>query len=169
MTHERIRDEITMLRHQARLTHSAVLVNVDGLTHEDSLLHPDPGGNCLNWVLGHLLWVDQRMLRRLGQPQVMPETALARYARGSAPIEDPAEAIEMTKLAAAWSNSLPRIEAGLAALTPEALNTLAGDGPTNNPSETVRSLLHTLIFHQAYHAGQTGVLRRMAGKAGAIR
>ena len=169
MTHDRIRDEINMLRHQARLTHSAVLVNVEGLTHEDSLHHPAPCGNCLNWVLGHLLWVDQKMLRRLDQPQVMPETTLARYARGSAPIEDPAEAIDMATLAAAWSTSLPRIEAGLAALTPEVLNTPAGDSPTNNPNETVRSLLHTLIFHQAYHAGQTGVLRRLAGKDGAIR
>jgi len=91
-----------MLRHQARLTHGAVRTNVDGLTHEDSLLQPQPGGNCLNWVVGHLLFVDQRMLRRLGQTPVMSD-------------------------------------------------------------------LHTLIFHQAYHAGQTGILRRLAGKEGAIR
>jgi uncharacterized damage-inducible protein DinB len=26
-----------------------------------------------------------------------------------------------------------------------------------------------LMFHQAYHAGQTAVLRRIAGKEGAIR
>jgi uncharacterized damage-inducible protein DinB len=41
--------------------------------------------------------------------------------------------------------------------------------PTNNPKETVRSLLATVFFHQAYHVGQTGLLRRIAGKEGAIK
>jgi len=41
--------------------------------------------------------------------------------------------------------------------------------PTGNPNETVRTLLTTIMFHQAYHAGQTAVLRRIAGKEGAIR
>ena len=46
MTHERVRHETGMLRHQAHLTHRAVRMNVEGLTHEDSLLQPQPGGNC---------------------------------------------------------------------------------------------------------------------------
>ena len=25
------------------------------LDHTDSLLQPQPGGNCLNWVMGHLV------------------------------------------------------------------------------------------------------------------
>ena len=36
-------------------------------------------------------------------------------------------------------------------------------------SWTVRSIINTVMFHQAYHAGQTAVLRRIAGKEGAIR
>ncbi|HWZ59236.1 MAG TPA: SRPBCC domain-containing protein [Gemmatimonadaceae bacterium] len=166
---ERIRDEIDMLRHQARLTHECVRLNVDGLTHQDSLRQPQPGGNCLNWIIGHLLCVDQRMLRRLGQTPVMPDTDLARYDRGSPPIEDPADALDLSTLISAWNESSPRIDAGLATLTPDALDARASFSPTNNPNETVRSLLHTLIFHQAYHAGQTGILRRLAGKEGAIR
>ena len=169
MTHDGIRHETDMLRHQARLTHGAVRMNVEGLTHEDSLLQPEPGGNCLNWVVGHLLFVDQRMLGRLGQTPVLPLTDLARYERGSDPIQDPADALDLATLIAAWNESLPRIDAGLAALTPEALDTRSGFSTNNDPNETVRSLLHTLIFHQAYHAGQTGILRRLAGKAGAIR
>lgn len=38
-----------------------------------------------------------------------------------------------------------------------------------NPEETVSSLLTVVLFHRGYHAGQTGILRRIAGKAGAIR
>ena len=32
-----------------------MLKQVDGLSHADSLLQPQPGGNCLNWVMGHLV------------------------------------------------------------------------------------------------------------------
>lgn len=33
----------------------------------------------------------------------------------------------------------------------------------------MRSILATVLFRQAYHAGQTGILRRLAGKEEAIR
>lgn len=58
---------------------------------------------------------------------------------------------------------------GLARLAPEALDAPAPFSPRNKGDETVRSLLSILVFHQAYHTGQTALLRRMAGKAGAIR
>ena len=45
----------------------------------------------------------------------------------------------------------------------------APHSPSGNPDETVRSLLTTVFFHQAYHAGQTALLRRIAGREGAIR
>jgi uncharacterized damage-inducible protein DinB len=61
-----------------------------------------------------------------------------------------------------------RIDVGLADLTSEALDAPAPASPNNDPDETVRSLLALVSFHQAYHAGQTGLLRRIAGKDGAI-
>jgi hypothetical protein len=164
-----IRGEIDLLRQQSRLIHQGVRWNLDGLTHEDSLVQPVPYGNCLNWVIGHLLMVDQRMLRRLGQPQAMSEETLAPYDRGSRPLEDPSDAVDLGLLLAAWNESGPRIDAGLAALTPAAFEAQTGFSPTGNAGETVRTLLTTLMFHQAYHAGQTGVLRRIAGKPGAIK
>ena len=30
-------------------------VNVKGLSHEDSLVQPPAGGNCLNWVAAHIV------------------------------------------------------------------------------------------------------------------
>jgi hypothetical protein len=40
--------------------------------------------------------------------------------------------------------------------------------PTNDPNETVGSLIAGFVFHDAYHAGQTGLLRRIAARGGAI-
>lgn len=162
--------EVDMLRQQARTIHQVVLNNVAGITHEDSLTQPLPAGNCLNWVVGHLVHIDQRILRRLDQPAVISPDSVDRYKRGSFALTDPSEAIPLPTLVDAWTASAPGIDAGLAALTPAALASHVGPTPANNnPTDTVCALLTFLMFHQAYHAGQTGILRRLAGKPGAIK
>ena len=161
--------EVRVLRHQVRAIHRVVKLNVDGLTQDESLIQPQPGGNCLNWVIGHLLWVYDQMLPMVGQSPVLGTDTLKRYARGTPHIQNPAEALDLARLMAAWDEAAQRMEAGLESLTPEALDQPAPLSPTNNPNETVSSLLSSVFFHQAYHAGQTGLLRRMAGKECALR
>jgi uncharacterized damage-inducible protein DinB len=160
--------EIDLWRHQTRMTRDVVGANVAGLSHEDSLAQPRPGGNCLNWVVGHLVWVYNGVLPLVSQDPVMDQEVLAHYARGAAPIQDRAEALTFEEILTAWSQAVERVDAGLAGLSPDVLDRPA-PSPSGNPKETVRSLLTTVMFHQAYHAGQTAVLRRIAGKEGAIR
>jgi len=160
--------EIDLWRHQHRMTRDVVGANVAGLTHEDSLVQPRPGGNCLNWIVGHLLSVYNGTLPLLSQEPILEKGALDHYVRGAAPIRDRAEALDFQKLMTAWNEAVERIDAGLAGLSPEMLDRPAAS-PTGNPDETIRSLITTVMFHQAYHAGQTAVLRRIAGKEGAIR
>ena len=69
----------------------------------------------------------------------------------------------------ALNEAAERVDAGLAALGPDLLDQPAPTSPSGDPDETVRTLLTTVMWHQAYHTGQTGVLRRIAGKEGAIR
>lgn len=160
--------EIELLRHQARITHHVVRLNTQGVTQEESLLQPEPAGNCLNWVVGHLVAVYERALPLLGQEPVMEPGAMARYDRGSPPLRDPARAMPLADLLTAWDEGSRRMDAGLAALSPAALGAPAAFSPGGDPDETTRSLLATLLFHQGYHAGQTGILRRLAGREGAI-
>ena len=160
--------EIETFRHQAGMARDVVRINTDGVTHEESLIQPHPGGNCLNWVVGHLVCIYNNALPLLGQEPVMEKDALKRYDRGSSPLRDPADAMSFGELLAAWDRLAERVDAGLAGLTPEYLDQPAPFSPGDNPNETVRSLVSTVLFHQAYHAGQTGVLRRLAGKPGAI-
>jgi len=164
-----ISGEVRVLRRQLSATHKVVKMNVDGLTQQDSLIQPQPGGNCLNWNLGHLLCVYDRLLPILGQKPVLGVETLRRYDRGSAQLQNPAEALDLAVLMRAWDEAAQRVEAGLESLTPEVLDQRAPWSPTNDPEETARSLVSAVFFHQAYHAGQTGLLRRMAGKAGALR
>jgi uncharacterized damage-inducible protein DinB len=87
----------------------------------------------------------------------------------AAPIQDRAEALSFEEMLNAWNQAVQRVDAGLAGLTPDVLDRPAPGSPSGNPNETVWSLLTTVMFHQAYHAGQTAVLQRVAGKEGAIR
>ncbi len=141
--------EIEVFRHNARTTHTVVRLNVDVLTHEESLIQPPPGGNCLNWVVGHRLCIYDEMLPMLGQKPVMGKGALKRYARGTPPLRDSAEAWEFRELMTAWDEAAQRIDAGLAGLTAKALDAPAPSTPNDDPGETVRSLLVLVFFHQA--------------------
>ena len=160
--------EIEMLRGQAHTINNILRLNLEGINHEESLHQPLSGVNCLNWVLGHLLFVYQQVLPLLGKEPVTVKASLERYRRGSAPLDDPAEAVSWSELTAAWEEAVKKVNAGLASLSPETLDSPAPFSPSKNPDETVRSLLALILFHQAYHAGQTGLLRRLAGKKGAI-
>jgi Protein of unknown function (DUF664) len=160
--------EIGGLRHQAQLTRNVVRLNLEGISHEQSLIQPQPAGNCSNWVVGHLIAVYNRVLPMLGQTPVDSAGDLTRYTRGSSALTRPSEAVRFGDLLSAWEEACVRIDAGLAALPPRKLEMLAPDSPTGDPNETVGSLLTVALFHQAYHAGQLGILRRIAGESGAI-
>ena len=162
--------ELGIFRRQAGGVNRTVKINLAGVTHEESMIQPGPGGNCINWVLGHLLSIYNQALPLLGQQPVLDQPTITRYARGSDAITDPADARRFEELMTAWDETVKRIDTGLAGLTPETLDrpAPAGSGPSE-PGDKVRDTLSVLMFHQGYHAGQTGVLRRLVGKAGAIK
>jgi uncharacterized damage-inducible protein DinB len=159
--------EVEVFRHQAGMIRQVLRLNVEGVSQEESLIQPQPAGNCLNFVVGHVVWTYSQLLPLLGQEMEFPE-GVKRYARGAPPVTGASEATELGELLAAWDQASQCVDDGLAALKPEKLDDPAPGSPTGNPNETVRSLLTTVFFHQAYHVGQTGVLRRVAGKPGAI-
>jgi Protein of unknown function (DUF664) len=160
--------EIGGMRQQARLTRDVVRMNLEGISHEQSLIQPKPAGNCSNWVVGHLVTVYNRVLPLLGQTPVESAGDLARYARGSSALTRASDAVLLRELVSAWDEACVRVDAGLAALPPRQLEMVIPDGPTGDPNETMGSLLAVVLFHQAYHAGQLGILRRIAGESGAI-
>jgi uncharacterized damage-inducible protein DinB len=160
---------IDVLRIQLQANQGILRRNTEGITHDESLRQPGCGGNCLNWLLGHLAWSNEQSLSALGQPPVLGDKALQRYHRGSSELHDPAEALPMEQLLGALNESYARIDAALATLTPEAMEAPAPFSPRKKADETVGSLLALISFHQAYHTGQTGIVRRLLGKEGAIK
>lgn len=159
--------EIALFRQNATIIHHAGMANTDGISHEESLANPEPAGSCANWIMGHLTLSYEQALPFLGQEPVLPEGALERYRRGSAPLAVDAEAVDFGELRDAFDEAASRFEAGLENLTPAALsrtqNFHGGKSET-----TLAKYLNFTLFHQAYHVGQLGVLRRIVGKEGAI-
>src|SRR5437762_4909444 len=66
----------SFLSRMYEISYGALFRNLEGITHEESLIEPTPAGNTLNWVLGHIVATRNRMLPMLGaQPFWPPEQA----------------------------------------------------------------------------------------------
>jgi len=144
-------------------SHMSLTRNLEGITHEESLRAPEPGGNSLNWVLGHLLYHRNVVMKLLNRPPVWDPEKAARYARGSAPLgpDDHPQPLESIRAELDRSQA-PLLEA-LRACTDEELA-----APLENGNPRAQGLLQ-LGFHEGYHGGQISMLRRFLGYAGAIQ
>jgi hypothetical protein len=141
------------------LTYWAIRRNVEGMSHEESLQGPEAGGNCANWVLGHVLQNRDRMLRLLDEAPVWTESESSRYARGSQPIQASESVVPLRRILHLLESSQ---QALLRGLDDEALLSKKTD------KGTLGDDLFTFSFHESYHAGQLGILRRLSNRQGAI-
>lgn len=161
--------ELDVLASLARTVDLTLRANLDGITHEESVIQPRPAGNCLNFILGHLVATYNQALPLVGQEPVVEHARIAQYDRGSAPLTSADAAVPFEELRGLWSGASRRFETGLLGLTSDYLDAPAPDSPSGNPDETIRSLLTVIAMHQAYHAGQVALARRLVGRPGAIR
>ena len=149
------------------LTEYVLKRNVEGLTHEDSLRQPQPGGNCANWTLGHIVRTRNNFLGMLAGKPLLDPQKFDRYEIN--PIEKDSDAVRWEELITAYDQLTGPIMESLGKLTPEKMAEKAPFSPSGNPNETIGSLLAAFTFHEAYHSGQIGLLRRLTGREGAIK
>ena len=153
-----------ILAEQYTLTYTNIQRQIDGLTHADSVLQLPFGGNCLNWTLGHITVTRWNVLAMAGDPdvqQVWNFGEARRYIPGSAPITRSEDAVPFETLVAVFDRTQERLLAILRTMTLSNL-----DKPVENATLGARlSFYHT---HEAYHAGQLEIYRRLAGKTDAI-
>lgn len=159
---------IDLLILQVSATHRAVRANTEGLTDQDALLQPTPAGNCLNWVLGHIMASRNTTLQLLGREPLREEVYAEVYGRGRSPLVDASGGLPFGTIMADYEESQAMIVQGLRELTRGRLAERIPSAASGDTDESVESLLAGLVFHEVYHAGQTGILRRIAGRSGAI-
>lgn len=137
---------------------------VEGLTHADSLLPLPFRGNCLNWVLGHIVQSRDRMLQVAGEESVWTPQQIARYQRDSEPITGPAaDVIPLEKMLADLATSQERLMDALERMTEGDLSVAGKEVIAGAPPWTIAQWLHFLLWHETYHVGQTEMLRQLTG------
>jgi uncharacterized damage-inducible protein DinB len=131
-----------------------------GLNHADSVLQPPARGNCLNWVLGHMLDTRNDVLKLLGQSGFLTEAQAKRYGYGSQPVcEDGGDILKLETAMALLEKSQSAIEAALGAASEE---TLAKEHKSFMGTTTLAFFLLIMYRHESYHLGQAELLRELA-------
>ena len=146
--------------------HRALAVNLDGITDEAALIEPHPGGNCINWIVGHILISRDAILGLLGQKPIFQNNRTAQYKRG-AKVADVGKLVPLSELIEALDASQKKLMTALEKL-PEAEANKPVEPAGSAPKTALIDQLTFLQFHEAYHIGQVGLLRRIVGKEGAI-
>ena len=157
------------LTYQLGLNAHILDLNTRDVSHQESLTTPERGGNCLNQVVGHIARTRNLALGTMGLKQPFNMDDFAMYdERTGVPFnrENALRFEELLRRFEAMQEPLVRAIGGLSA---ETLATKPPKKMTGAPDETVGSQMATFVFHETYHVGQTGILRRVAGKPGMIK
>lgn len=142
---------------------NVIHMHVDDLTQDESLANPAQGGNNMNWILGHIADYRRIMLEYVGLAAPWSAECYARFARGSEPLTDPAEATDLATVVADL----------------EAAQTLFGEWAANVSDEAlafqkegarrdVGGQMGWYAWHESYHIGQLEQLRHAAGRHEAL-
>lgn len=153
-----IADLIRMLSIENNVVHD----QTSGLTHADTLIQPQPGANCMNWVLGHMLENQVSLLEAIGGELPIQSAALERYQRTSEPVmQDEPGLPTLEELL----DGHDRVHAAISARLAEMSDAdFAVEIPRGDRMVTRGWRVFFLHFHYTYHLGQLEFLRQAAGK-----
>ena len=123
----------------------------------------DATGHDPRWLVGHLASMRYRLLDLTGLPQPRAPWE-AQFGRGKSAADlDPD--LDLGAVIAAFHASQPLLDGRWDVLTAEALAAPLGRTLPNG-TDTLGGAIQFHAWHEAYHLGQLGLLRRLAGKAG---
>ena len=132
-----------------------------GLTHADSLLQPEARGNCLNFILGHMLANRETVLKILDLDPVLTDEQKNRYGYDSDPVqEDGPDVIPLEEMLAMVKKSGEVLVEKIAELNAEDLEK---DVKLGSSTATLGQRIEFFGWHDTYHVGQTEHLRQLAG------
>jgi hypothetical protein len=153
-----IQDYTKMIKNE----HEMLLQQVEGLNHADSLMQPQPGGNCLNWVMGHLVGNLQIILDVLDAPHPADVPDYKRYGYGSAPVTgDAPDVVPLETLVAHYGLLSNAICAHLGQMS----ETQFEEEIENFMGNVTRGwAAFFFFFHNTYHLGQLEQLSNLAGR-----
>ncbi len=141
-------------------TNYVVMRQTEGLTNADSLIQPPFRGNCLNWVLGHIIVSRDDLLQVLGASRIQDGAVRALYETDSSPITAESPAMPLPELLAELTRSQLRLAEILRQKSIDELSAFIDQ----ERNQTLEDRLRGFHWHETLHAGALELLRQLAGK-----
>ncbi|PKO00171.1 MAG: hypothetical protein CVU42_05370 [Chloroflexi bacterium HGW-Chloroflexi-4] len=144
-----------------KLTTHIIHRQTDGITNQESVIQPPVRGNCMNWILGHILNDRNLVLLLLKEESIFNKSEAERYKRESDPVTGLEDGIPFDQMLEKLDLSKKRIVSGLKNISTERLAEIEEVGTLK---EEVGALIAFMHWHETYHTGQFELLRQLAGK-----
>jgi len=135
---------------------------VDGLAPEEAWKHPGEA-NPIHWIAGHIAFYRHSLAAALGAGAPLPWEQFRIASQPDPTAEGPA----LPEILDAFESAAPRLAARYAELTEADLGAPAPFKlPTPDP--TVRGMITFFAYHEAYHVGQIGYVKKWLGYPGIV-
>ncbi len=158
--------EFSELAKRYTFNRGAIGLIVDAFQGDDWSKPASPGGgNTPHWILGHIVATRRAICRKLGA-DVGTEEWEADFTRDASPTGTdgyPSPAVLLDGLRECDEHMNERLERMNDDDASESWGSKLPDG-----SSTLGAALHFLYFHESYHTGQLGLLRRIVGQPGFV-
>jgi hypothetical protein len=135
------------------------------VSHEDTMREAGPDGKCINWIVGHAIFARGELLGILGREPEWYNNIMAVYGEQGAGTFTVKAARSLPDLQRLLEQSLDMLTETLLKMG-AALNEPCDQLPHVSEGGTVADRVGSFACHEAYHAGQIGLMRRLLGKPG---
>lgn len=135
---------------------------------KDSQWFSMPGGvTHLAWQMGHLAMAEYRLAlerirgRQPGDAELISDEFLAQFGRGSAPEKDPAKYPSPGEIRRVFDRVHQQLQSEVGKFTDAEM-----DQPALQPHRLAKTKFECLLwcsYHEALHAGQIGLIKRLLG------
>ena len=150
---------IRVIAEQFRVTTNLFVKALAGMDAEALLTRPGARSNPPIWIAGHLTQSRARIVTVVGGTADLPWKGM--FETGSV-IRDLRAYPDAEAILAVWTSLSETLMERLERLTSDQLGA-APPPRVASPDETLRGALALLAFHEGYHVGQLGFLRKWLG------
>ena len=133
--------------------------SLNGIRQDQALLRPSEHSNPMLWVAGHLVQARTQLLRAFGPPRQLPWENL--FATGSM-IGEPAAYPSIGEVEAVWRSASAELIRRIEAVLPGRYDDPAPDWLVSRDG-TLTGAINYAVYHEAYHIGQLGFIRKWLG------
>ncbi len=133
-----------------KYTNYVINKNLEGITDEEALKMSDGGGNCINWIMGHIVFTRDSALETAGIDKICSKEFEELYKTGTS-LSEPSKAVKIIKMVELINKSQ------------ELLMKRFNEVDFRNEDKKMEWFIG-IGFHEAYHAGQIGILRKILAK-----